>query len=130
MPTGYTEGIVNGKITTFKDFAKRCMRNFGACYHLIDENSFDYKPRIVDSYYLTYLNTAIILKKEIQNLSDECLLKKTRAELLKEKHRLIKQTKENNIIKKRLEHILKQAIAYKAPTEQHIEIQQFMVNQL
>ena len=37
MPTGYTAGIEDGKITTGKDFLMRCARNFGACIEMKDE---------------------------------------------------------------------------------------------
>lgn len=40
MPTGYTYGIEDGKITTAKDFLMLCARNFDACFSMRDE-SFD-----------------------------------------------------------------------------------------
>ena len=36
MPTGYTAGILEGKIKTFPEFAKICMRAFGAAIHMRD----------------------------------------------------------------------------------------------
>lgn len=44
MPTGYTAGIIDGKIKDFKEFAKLCSRAF--IVHLRDEpiNS-EYKKR-------------------------------------------------------------------------------------
>ena len=45
MPTGYTAGIIDGKTETFQEFAKQCMRNFGACIHMRDENmGKEYEP--------------------------------------------------------------------------------------
>jgi hypothetical protein len=40
MPTGYTAGVMEGKITTFSDFALTCARAFGACITMRDE-AFD-----------------------------------------------------------------------------------------
>jgi hypothetical protein len=38
MPTGYTEPILKGEIDNFKNFAKICMRNFGATMHMRDKS--------------------------------------------------------------------------------------------
>lgn len=37
MPTGYTADVVDGKITTLKDFALRCARGMGATIMMRDE---------------------------------------------------------------------------------------------
>ena len=41
MPTGYTTDIYNGKDVTFKDFALKCARAFGACIHQREDNIDD-----------------------------------------------------------------------------------------
>lgn len=72
MPTGYTEGIMNGKITTFPQFAKLCMRAFGATIHLRDESlDSEYEPRVPSDYHSKEIERA---KKNIidaKKLSDE-----------------------------------------------------------
>ena len=65
MPTGYTEDIYNGKDVTFKDFALKCARAFGACVHQREDN-IDDPPRlkIADtSYYEEKLKKAKAFKK-------------------------------------------------------------------
>jgi hypothetical protein len=53
MPTGYTAGILDGKINTFPEFATECMKAFGACIHMRDDDiSTTYRPRKVDDYYI------------------------------------------------------------------------------
>ncbi len=37
MPTGYTHAVQSGEITTFKEFALRCARNFGALILMRDD---------------------------------------------------------------------------------------------
>lgn len=37
MATAYTQGIINGKINTFKEFALVCARAFGAAAHMRDK---------------------------------------------------------------------------------------------
>jgi len=38
MPTGYTQGILDGTTKDFKEFAKHCMKAFGACVHMRDDD--------------------------------------------------------------------------------------------
>ena len=52
MPTGYTAGILDGTITTFPQFAKLCMRAFGATIHLRDESlDTEYEQRVPSDYH-------------------------------------------------------------------------------
>ncbi len=52
MPTGYTAGILDGKITTFQQFAKQCMRAFGATIHMRDDDmDAEITPRTPSDYY-------------------------------------------------------------------------------
>lgn len=37
MPTGYTAGVADGKVTDFRTFALQCARQFGACIMQRDE---------------------------------------------------------------------------------------------
>ena len=63
MPTGYTEGIIDGKTETFQDFAKQCMRAFGATIHMRDEDMeaeitprtpSDYSSKEIESFELVF----------------------------------------------------------------------------
>lgn len=52
MPTGYTAGILDGEINTFEEFAKTCMRAFGATIHMRDEPlSKTYEPEKTSDYH-------------------------------------------------------------------------------
>lgn len=58
MPSGYTSDIYHGKDVTFKEFALKCARNFGALMHMRDE-SLDTPIRLKnleDSYHKNELN--------------------------------------------------------------------------
>ena len=53
MPTGYTNGILNGEIKTFDEFAKQCIRAFGAAIHMRDDDfNKEYEKRKPDNYYI------------------------------------------------------------------------------
>lgn len=76
MPTGYTEAVGNGKITTLKQFAMQCARGMGACISMRDE-PWDapipecFEPHI--SYHEGRLSAARTLLLELDGLSPvEC----------------------------------------------------------
>ncbi len=131
MPTGYTGGIIDGKITTFEEFAKLCIRNFGATLHMRDD-PFDaeYKPAEVPSFYKDNIEK---YKRELEILrktSDEDLLINEKIQINKDiVHYLetIRKKKENCKI---LREFYKKALQYKIPSDEHVNYKAFMVNQL
>ena len=82
MPTGYTAGVVDGTIKTFNDFAKSCMRAFGATIHMRDEPlNRKYEQRVPGVYYIESLEEA---KKELallETLPDEHFVNKIHSEI-------------------------------------------------
>ncbi len=59
MPTGYTAGIIDGTTTTFQQFAKQCIRNFGATIHMRDEPSdVEYIERIPSDFHTKAIEEA------------------------------------------------------------------------
>jgi len=59
MPTGYTAGIINGETETFQDFAKDCMRAFGATMHMRDDDmDKDYVPRTPSDYHTKQIQSS------------------------------------------------------------------------
>jgi len=131
MPTGYTAGILDGEITTFPQFVKLCMRNFGATIHMRDE-SFDkeYEPRKVSTYHNENIKQ---IKKEIELLektSDEQLIKNEKKRLKEAKENALKYIEERKENRKKLEKLLEEAKAFEPPTTEHIGIKNFMIEQL
>lgn len=131
MPTGYTAGIIDGKITNFSDFAKLCMRNFGATMHLRDEPlNAPYKPREISSYHDEKLKEAKFELTYLSELSDEQIIAKRKGEIEDEISRLNKYITECRVNKMRLENILSVATKWNPPTPEHSGIKEFMVQQL
>lgn len=131
MPTGYTNGILEGKIKTFPDFAKTCMRAFGATIHLREE-PFDkkYEPRVPSDYHSKELAKA---KKDLEiakSLSDKQIIsieKKRLEKRKKEIHAQIKKIKKQRI---KLDKMLGDVINWTPPTSEHTEFRRFMMQQL
>lgn len=131
MPTGYTEEILNGKVKTFPDFAKICMRAFGATIHMRDE-SFDkpYEPRIPSDYYQNNIDRIKNVLKEAKSLSDEEIVNNKVDEILKNKEYYTKKIAEIKINKIKLESILKEVEKWIPPTEEHVGFKNFMIQQI
>ena len=85
MPTGYTAFIEDGKVRTAKEFLHLCLRNFGVCSRIRD-NEFsvkdDYTQDISDGfqsdidYHQKNLDEAWERLKTIQQMSEEELCEK------------------------------------------------------
>ena len=131
MPTGYTAGILDGTIKDFPQFAKLCMRAFGATVMMRDEPlSKEWEPRVPSDYHLKAIEKANNDLVKAKSLSDEDILALVRAELLKSKEyheKGILECAENH---KRLDDILIQAEAFTPPTEEHEGIKDFMIKQI
>lgn len=66
MPTGYTADLVDGKINTVEEYAKLCMRAFGATLHMRDEPlDKQYTTSEPSTYHLDAIND---VKKDIERL--------------------------------------------------------------
>ena len=85
MPTGYTQMIIDGKVKTPKEFLHLCLRNFGICACMRDEEfnvEEDYSRKISNfyqqsvDYHKKYLQSAENELKKIMQMSDNKLYKK------------------------------------------------------
>lgn len=131
MPTGYTYGVIEGKIKDFPEFAKTCMRAFGATIHLRDEPlDKEYEPRVPCDYHSEELSKGILNLETAKTISDEELIAKEFERRSERKEYLrgqIKKIKEQKIV---LEKMLKEVTKWTPPTHDHINFKNFMVEQL
>lgn len=131
MPTGYTEGIINGTTKSFEDFAKQCMRAFGATIHMRDD-CFDteYTPRVPSDYHIAALKKAKEARKELKKMSDKDLIAHRRKELKEDRKRYFKYVTTADNIKQKLEVYLTRAKNYMPPAKEFLKIKEFMIDQL
>lgn len=131
MPTAYTAGILDGSITNFKDFAKLCVRAFGAAIHMREE-PFDaeYHPDSPSDYHFKQIENYKQELEFLKELTNEELIQQKRDKLLEERTRMENSNRMSLENKKRMEVILEEAYNYKPPTVQHEEIRKFMIDQL
>ena len=77
--TGYTYPVLEGEITTFEEFAKRCMSAF--LMQMRDGDEF--KPMQPDDYYLQEVQRCETEIQELVNISDHDLLRQREDRLKK-----------------------------------------------
>lgn len=131
MPTGYTAGILDGKITTFPQFAKQCMRNFGALIHMRDDSmNAEYTPRTPNGYYSEQMEKAKQKLSSIKNLKDSHILSNRKSELEESKKYHTESLDKIKADLERMNVILKDIYKWQPPTPEHFGIRDFMINQI
>ncbi len=131
MPTGYTAGILDGKITTFPQFAKQCMRAFGATIHMRDDDmDAEITPRTPSDYHIKEIERANQLLKDAEILSDKVIVENRKKELEKDKEYHLKAIAKKKIDAKKMNNILKDVKKWQPPTSDHIGIKDFMIDQI
>lgn len=131
MPTGYTAGIVDGKITTFPQFAKLCMRAMGATIHMRDEDmNIEYKQRIPSDFYKKEMEKAKDIIRNASILSDEQIMHEKLQELEESRTYHLNSIEKTKVISDQLLKILYQVRQWTPPTPEHAGLKDFMVNQL
>jgi hypothetical protein len=132
MPTGYTAAVVDGKVTEFKDFAMSCARAFGALITMRDDPSDAPIPDKIEprSYYQDRIAEHQKRLGDVlamNNVEAEAAAKAAHAEALKYRaDYLVRQDQEAA----RLNNMLAKARAWKPPTPDHVEMKDFMIQQL
>lgn len=132
MPTGYTAKIVDGEMTEFDDFAKSCVRNFGAAMHMKDESiDVKYTPKNVDAnYYEKSINKSLKELKELNSKTDEEIIEDELKSMVENRIYHLEQAQKDIKVAERLIVFLNKARAWKPPTQEHINFKNFMIEQL
>src|SRR5580700_2579814 len=85
MPTGYTAGIIDGTVNTFKEYASLCIRNFGVAIHVRDEPfNKPFEMRVINPYHHEHLESAKLELKYIKGLTDDEIITKMTNEIVDE----------------------------------------------
>lgn len=130
MPTGYTEGVVNGTVDTVERFAKICMRAFGASSHMRDDLlDAKYIPRKPETYYLAQIKET---KKDLEKFR-KLTAKGIEKEIIKNAKKDIAHYKAEItrclVVKGRLERLIAQVTKLKLPNS-HMSLKAYMLEQL
>ena len=131
MPTGYTAGILDGKVNTFEEFATVCTRAFGATIHMRD-NPMDspYEPRTPSDYHTNSIQSKRERLEEIESMSDEKIVEDFNTQLEEDlKYHQTKMEEDKRNLEK-LNSMLESAKSWVPPTEDHQPFRNFMIEQI
>lgn len=132
MPSGYTAPIQDGKITKFKDYALLCARAFGACVTLRDEPNGAASTEIpIDTAYRDEaVRTARKRLTELHEMDHDQIASAAKDAFL-ENHINWQNYRDKRIEwHKRYEAMLTEVKAWRPPTDEHIELKNFMAKQI
>jgi hypothetical protein len=131
MPTGYTDAVQEGKITSFRDFALRCARNFGANVLMRDEPLDapikEYKP---SSYEKERLEETKAHLYDVERMTIEGAQRQQLEQNKKRAAQLLALMERKNVEQERYEAMLCQVREWQPPTIDHEGLKKFMIEQL
>lgn len=134
MPTGYTAPICEGEEMTFEQFALRCARNFGAFVSMREEPMDAPIPDEfkVDAYYQKcYDEAKAAYENFMQNPPTDEELEEAYAKYVQtETDRAKKANEKAAFIRQRYEAMLAKVRKWEPPTPEHVNLKDFMIEQL
>lgn len=131
MPTGYTADLCDGKDVSFEGFALNCARAFGALVSLRDEPDAEIPDEFkVDEYYVKKFEEAKEELEKAESMTDEEFAEEAKQFYEHEKDRFTTLINDALTTRKRYENMLEQVEQWEPPTEKHIELKKFMIDQL
>ena len=130
MPTGYTSDIKDG--ITFKQYALGCARAFGALFHMRD------KPcdvEIPDEVPVSDYHTEELKKyKEELSFLEKCnyadFVRLCNEQNEKKQLEYEQRAEDNRLLKQKYVDMLSKVEAWEPPSEDHVELKKFMIDQL
>lgn len=131
MPTGYTADLCDGKDVSFEGFALNCARAFGALVSLRDEPDAEIPDEFkVDEYYVKKFEEAKEELEKAESMTDEEFAEEAKQFYEHEKDRFTTLINDALTTRKRYENMLEQVEQWEPPTEKHVELKKFMIDQL
>jgi hypothetical protein len=130
MPTGYTADVIEKDIS-FREFALKCMRAFGALVSFRDDDSNKIITEVpMDAYREDSLNKAKVELATFEEMSHEEAKAEARTAILDEGVRSTKAHKDALKENFRLLKMREQVKAWNPPTPEHTRYKEFMLDQL
>lgn len=134
MPSGYTQIVAENDNVSFKDFALRCARNFGALVTMRDvrlDAPIPERFEPSDFYKNIYEEAKAKYDDFLANPPSEEEIDKKYAEYVaKEKKNEEDERKSRAIQRKRYEAMLAKVRKWEPPTSEHENLKEFMIRQL
>lgn len=131
MPTGYTAKLYEGEEQSFNEFVLECSRAFGAMISLRDDPRAEIPAELeVDSFYFTQVEKAQKELEQLQNASDAELMVQAKSERQYDLSRQYENAVRTEAARQGYTDMLAKVQAWTPPTDEHVNIKAFMVEQL
>lgn len=128
MPTGYTYPITTEKGISFEDFVMNCAKAFG---NLIEDSNKPIPEKFeASNYYQKKIEETKIELEKFQLMTEEEAAELQKTETKKEIVHCYEAIEENNNLKQKYNSMLLQVKSWNPPTEDHINLKNFMIKQL
>lgn len=132
MPTSYTAPIQDGTITTLRDFAMLCAREFGATISMRDA---PLDTQIPERFEPSGHNQRLLVKArarlvKLQEMSPIQAQREMQQEYSAAMAQWRDRTWEHARQSVRYKNMVDQVKAWSAPTKEHVELKEFMLGQL
>lgn len=130
MANFYTNLILDGKITSFKQYAKQLMNDYGVNVIVEDGIIVGYNPLILNDIYEKKIDQLKQNIKLYESITDEHIITIKKDELENRKKYYENICHQKTIALKAISEVLKDAISWNPPTEKDNEIKELMIKQL
>lgn len=134
MPTGYTSVVAENENYSFRDFALRCARNFGALCRFREDGLNTPIPKEImpnEHYRKEYERAKANYKNFINNPPTDADIEAQYNEVVrKEKERASEYAIKNKNTLRRYNSMLQKVRKWQPPTSEHEGLKNFMLNQL
>lgn len=130
MPTGYTDCIKDG--ISFKKYAMKCARAFGACIEMRDES---WDAEIPDKFPISNYHLQKILEakeklKKLKKMKISEAENKAKKEFDEKMKYNLEAIKKNQELQEKYEKMLEAVRAWNPPSSDHVEYKKFMETQI
>lgn len=132
MPTSYTAGIEDGKITTFRQYALQCVRAFVALIEMRDESLDKELPKeiVPAPYYAEQVGVDEAYLTELNQRSDKEWAAKYAEVIADTSAKNNERAKTHRDITARYAYLGADVNAWIPPTSEHQEMKNFMLEQI
>lgn len=131
MPTGYTAKLYEGEEQSFNEFVLECSRAFGAMISLRDDPHAEIPAELeVDPFYFTQVEKAQKELEQLRNASDAELLVQAKSEREYTLSSQYENAVRTEAARQGYTDMLAKVQAWVPPTDEHVNIKAFMVEQL
>lgn len=133
MPTGYTAGVGDGTVTSFKVFAMQCARAFGALILMRDhpwDAPIDESQFVPSSFYLDSMERAQAELKRLEALSTDEAAAAANADYQQQVSAREESVAKAEAKRQRYESMLAAVNQWQPPTAEHEGLKSFMREQI